>query len=204
MEVIRPALLWAVLDRIPDAQPLTVEFKQNNPELISKVKALLLEHGRLDNGSTCWFSLDHKTNKALRASCGSVPTIVSVKEMLIVYMLYYSGLLPFVPIPADVFGFPADKVDAARINKNLGGKLPASLAKLLERVVGGDPPKAFASAVLVKHLRARGKTVQLLGINSEDKLAVAVQLGVTAILTDRPVWMARMEREGKLHLPDIS
>ena len=37
--------------------------------------------------------------------------IASVPEMLTVYLCYYAGLLPFLPLNnLDIFGFPADKV----------------------------------------------------------------------------------------------
>ena len=85
--------------------------------------------------------------------------------------MYYSGLLPFCPVEADVFGFPADKVDAARIKRNLGGKLPDRICMALERCIGGDPPRAFASPLLMSHLRKRGMAIHLLGVNSADKVS---------------------------------
>lgn len=53
----------------------------------------------------------------LRSMCPSLPTIVSVPEMLTIYVIYYIGLLPLMPVRADVFGFPSDKVDYARIRQ---------------------------------------------------------------------------------------
>ena len=62
--------------------------------------------------------------------------------------------------------------------------------------IGGDPPSAFASPLLMSHLRKRGMAIQLLGVNSAEKLAVATRVGATAVLTDRPAWMASMRKDG--------
>ena len=133
---------------LSDSNRFFVPPLQNNLELIAKVKALLEKHGRVDNGATVWFSLDSATNGNLRKSCSKLPTIVSVKEMLAIYMLYYTGLLPFCSIKADIFGWPSDKVDAERIKHNLGGKLPDSVCAALEMAIGGDPPSGTKQYIL--------------------------------------------------------
>lgn len=181
--------LAQVLAAIPDDFPLTIEFKQNSPALIDKVVALLKTHGRLANGSTMWFSLDEATNCAIRQACPHLPTISSSTEMLKIFLLYYSGLLPFVRLDVDVFGFPVDNVDYPRVRNNLKGA-PDAVCRALARVVGGDPPPFFLAPALNAHLRLRGVPVSVLGVNDPTKLDVARRVGATCVLTDRPAWLA--------------
>ena len=57
--------------------------------------------------------------RRLRATYPALPTINSVNEMLLTYACYYLGVLPFLPISADIFGIPFDAVDYARVRHNL-------------------------------------------------------------------------------------
>mmetsp|Transcript_67803 Transcript_67803/g.116510 ORF Transcript_67803/g.116510 Transcript_67803/m.116510 type:complete len:142 (+) Transcript_67803:401-826(+) len=117
--------------------------------------------------------------------------------MLKVYLLYYAGLLPFAPLRSlDLFGFPADKVDYARVRENLKS-VPSWLCRGLAAVVGGEPAGFFLCPKLVAHLRARGVPVLLLGGNNDEALKAAVQVGASAVLTDRPTWLTDLARSQK-------
>lgn len=193
--------LEKVLEAIPDDMPLTIEFKQNCGALIAKVLGCLKKHNRLiqqsSEGRTIWFSLDKPTNAALRRACPSLPTIVSVTEMLHVYSLYYTGLLPFVRIDAEVFGFPVDAVDYKRIRTTMK-TAPEWLCQFLALLVGGDPPCVFMAEPMMRHLRARGMAVQLLGVDTEGQLHAAKRIGATGVLTNRPLWLSAHSEAGVL------
>mmetsp|Transcript_7163 Transcript_7163/g.20727 ORF Transcript_7163/g.20727 Transcript_7163/m.20727 type:complete len:126 (-) Transcript_7163:358-735(-) len=114
--------------------------------------------------------------------------------MLTVYLLYYIGLLPFVPLRCDVFGFPSNAVDANRIQRELPGA-PRWLCKFIEATVGGNPPRGFLCPALCNHLRRRGIAIHLLGAETPQALQVAVSCGVTAVLTDHPEWLVKRLEE---------
>ena len=116
--------------------------------------------------------------------------------MLLVFALYYSGLLPFVPLRCDVMGVPSGKIDYARVKHNLKG--PDWLCRFLAFAIGGDPASVFMAPSLMAHLRRRGMAVQLLPVNRDHTLEVARRIGATAVLTDRPVWLSRVAAEGRL------
>jgi lysophospholipase D len=180
--------LEAVLQDLPHHIHLVVEFKTMNGDVIKKVYDLLLKYNRV-NGSTAWFSLDLTINETLRKHCNKMPTINSVKEMLHVYILYYTGLLPFVPLSElDIFGFPGDPVDKKRVKHNLK-HLPDWVCHILAFLAGGEPAPFFLCEPLIRHLKLRGIPVQVLGVNSHEALQAAKQVGVTAVLTDRPRWL---------------
>ena len=87
------------------------------PELIEKVKTLLIEHGMLER--TACFSLDTSVNKQL-AEVAEFSTLVSAMESVKVMLLYYSGLLPFVSTRklCSLYGFTLAKLsDLALLDK---------------------------------------------------------------------------------------
>lgn len=184
-----------VLKELPHHIHLVVEFKSMDGDVISKVYDLLLKYNRV-NGSAAWFSLDITINQHLRLHCNKMPSLVSVKEMLKVYTLYYTGLLPFARLDGlDIFGFPGDPVDKKRIKNNLKN-FPDWLCHILALLAGGEPAPFFLCQPMIKHLKSRGIPVQVLGVNSHEALLAAKQAGVSTVLTDRPRWLGSI-REAK-------
>ena len=53
----------------------------------------------------------------------------------------------------------------------------------------GKPPKIFLSAKLFTHLRRRGIPVWFLGVNTEQELLLALEIGATAVFTDKIEWL---------------
>jgi len=194
-------LLEQVLELVPSDFPMIIEFKQDKQELVDKVLVLLEKHGRptLD-GVTVWFSLKEPIQNRLRKSCPTMPTIVCTNEMLKTYLLYYTGLLPFFPVNYAIFGFPFDEVGFERVRSNLPPATPDWVCRWFADYIGGDPAKVFLTPKMMTHLRARGCPVWCLGINSDDALQKAKALGATAVLSDRPRWLAG----ARAHHPDAA
>ena len=85
-------------------------MKQNSDLLISEVHSMLINHKTFDHKNAYWFSLIEKINKKLRIKDCNIATITSIEGMLRVLALYYSGLLPFFPVPDRVFGITLEEV----------------------------------------------------------------------------------------------
>jgi hypothetical protein len=107
-EWLRIPTLDEVLNHIPSSVAIIIEFKQDSDVLISEVLKILDEKKRKD--SVFWFSLKEKINEKLRKKDESIPTIVSVQEMLRILIFYYIGILPFIRLPDSVFGITIEEV----------------------------------------------------------------------------------------------
>lgn len=184
---LRIPLFTEVLDLIPDNMGLIVEVKQDSEELNSMIYQLLQKHNRVSNGATCWFSLKKKINNKLQ-KYKDLPTICSVEELLITYVLYFTCILPFVKVDFQIFGMAADNVDAERIQDELK-MLPMWLCRFLNLLIGGRPSKLFMQPKLVDHFLRRGMCCWLLGVNEEVDIDVFPRLHATGALTDRPEWL---------------
>ena len=113
------------------------------------------------------------------------------------YIFYYTGILPFIPLKTDIFGFPFDNVDYERIRHNLPPAIPDLFCRFLADYLCGDPPSLFLAPKLIAHLRRRGIPIWVLGINSDSALKEAQALGATAVLTDRPAWLVSQVRSAE-------
>lgn len=196
---MRIPLFSDLLKLVPQEQYMIIEFKQMDPSLIQQVHALVLAQGRHDR--VMWFSLSEGINLALHAHDPTIPHITSVMGMLKGILLYYTGLLPFLPLREDVFGIPVDEVDYKRVREQkLFNSLPDVACRILTFFLGGKPPLALIPRGLFTHLRARGIPVFFLGVNDEEDIKVAEWAGATGCLTDRPTWLNKCIKEGKVVL----
>jgi glycerophosphoryl diester phosphodiesterase len=196
----RLPLLRDVLALLTSHAPITVmvEFKSPEPELVDSVLVLLQEHEMLHRAAC--FSLDPTINAQLRAVpefflCSEVTKIVTI------LLLYYCGLVGFLPTSFfdEIFGITAVVVE----NGNLGflhripvvRSLPLSAQWVLARQVGNvtNVPKLFT------HLRERNIVTWCLGVNNDDKLSRARAMGVDAVLTDAPEWIALQTASAGAH-----
>lgn len=192
-------LFSELLKLVPREQYMIIEFKQKAPSLIQQVHDLLLVQGRHDR--VMWFSLSEEINLALHAHDPTIPSITSVAGMLKGILLYYAGLLPFLPIRESIFGVPVDEVDYKRVREQSVFKpLPDVACRILTFFLGGKPPLALIPRGLFTHLRARGIPVFFLGVNDDADIKVAEWAGATACLTDRPTWFNTCLKEGKVVL----
>ncbi|KAG9349994.1 hypothetical protein JZ751_026347 [Albula glossodonta] len=76
--------------------PVNIEIKEDNSALIAKVSSLVKQYDRED--ITVWASVKSDIMKKCRTENPSMPYMFTVSRGLQLLMLYYSGLLPFVPL----------------------------------------------------------------------------------------------------------
>jgi len=180
---------------------IDIEFKHDSQLLIDKVHEQIQTFQVKER--VIWFSLKQNLNLKLRGKDPSIPNITSVVGMMKILVMYYSGLLPFVAIEEDIYGVPCDKVDFNRLRSQAAFKgLPDPFIYFLLYLFGGHPPKALLPRGLFHHLRKRGIPIWLLGVNSDTDIDVAIKAGVTAVLTDKPEWLAQNKKR-LLDLPSV-
>jgi hypothetical protein len=137
-----------------------------------------------------WFSLDEKINKHLRVYDKKLPSVVSIQAILLILFYYYSGILPFIHLQDRVFGITLEEITLEKIqHEKATKKLPFWIQKILHRLFQGRPPKIFLSEKLFTHLRRRGIPIWFLGVNTEEDLHLAIDIGATAVFTDRIEWL---------------
>eukprot|EP01041_Mallomonas_annulata_P008781 gene8781-18159_t len=195
----RIPLLEEVLDCVPPSTYINIEFKQNSDLLISEVIRILSERNRI--GSVFWFSLMDAINTKLRKAEPRIPTVVSVQGMLSVLLLYYCGLLPFVPLPDAVFGITVQEITLEQVRREqaLAG-LPDWIHRSMAYIFRGRPPLVMVAPKLFAHLRRRGMGVWFLGVDSDEDLQLASRTGATAVLCDRIRWVKQSIGSGRVKL----
>lgn len=169
------ALLEDLFRKFPEI-PVSIEIKENNSQLIEKVSDLVKRYNRED--ITVWASVNNSIMKKCRRVNDSMPYSFSMNRGVLLLLLFYSGLLPFVPLGESLLQFYLPRVinrtfiPEKRILRN------SLLVSLLEKVT--------MRRSLFKHLAARGIQVHLFVCNEDEDIKAAFEVGATGVMTDYP------------------
>ncbi|XP_036135916.1 lysophospholipase D GDPD3 isoform X2 [Molossus molossus] len=167
--------------------PMSVEVKEGNDKLIHKVVqqagwgACGLERGLTPlhllssfqiaslvrhfdrNEITIWASEKSSVMRKCKAANPEMPISFTVSRSVWLLLLYYLGLLPFIPIPERFFLC----------------FLPTIINRLIMR------------KSLIQHLEQRGVQVVFWCLNEESDFELAYSLGATGVMTDYPTALRR-------------
>uniref|UniRef100_A0A3B3Z166 GP-PDE domain-containing protein n=1 Tax=Poecilia mexicana TaxID=48701 RepID=A0A3B3Z166_9TELE len=162
----RIPLLRDVFDAFPNT-PINIDIKVNNDTLIKKVSELVVKYDRED--LTVWGnSRNHIVKKCYKEN-PHIPVLFSFPRVLHLLGLFYTGLLPFMPLKEQFLEIP----------------MPSLLTNLLMR------------KALFQHLTARGIQVYIWVLNDEEDFQRAFDLGATGVMTDFPTRLKEfMDRNG--------
>lgn len=173
------ALLEDVFRKFPE-MPVSIEIKENNRQLIEKVSDLVRRYNREE--ITVWATVSSKIMKKCRTTNGSMPYSFTVSRGVLLLLLFYSGLLPFVPLGESLLQFYLPRI----INRTfipqkhiLRNKLVISL---LEKVT--------MRKSLFNHLAARGIQVHLFVCNEDEDIRAAFEVGATGVMSDYPALLS--------------
>uniref|UniRef100_A0A8C4QP89 Glycerophosphodiester phosphodiesterase domain containing 1 n=1 Tax=Eptatretus burgeri TaxID=7764 RepID=A0A8C4QP89_EPTBU len=155
----RIPLLREVFAAFPDVS-INIDIKDNDDELISQVSELVREFRR--EPLTVWGNARHQIVRKCRLENPAIPTLFSARRVLCLVAYYYSGLLPFLPIPEACLEIPVPSMLLME-----PGKLPRLNRFLLHA------PCVFPQ-------------VYLWVLNEEADFKRAFDLGVTGVMTDFP------------------
>ncbi|KAI1896336.1 hypothetical protein AGOR_G00093750 [Albula goreensis] len=156
--------------------PVNIEIKEDNSALIAKVSSLVKQYDRED--ITVWASVKSDIMKKCRTENPSMPYMFTVGRGLQLLMLYYSGLLPFVPLGESFLQFYLPQI----INR---AYIPDS-SILKNRMIISVIEKLTMRQGLFKHLAKRGIQVHLFVCNEERDIEAAFAVGATGVMTDYP------------------
>uniref|UniRef100_A0A3P9KZ40 Glycerophosphodiester phosphodiesterase domain containing 1 n=1 Tax=Oryzias latipes TaxID=8090 RepID=A0A3P9KZ40_ORYLA len=182
----RIPLLRDIFDAFPNI-PVNVDIKVNNDKLIKKVSELIVKYNR--QHLTVWGNSSNQVVKKCYKENPQIPVLFSLPRVLQLLALFYSGLLPFVPIKEQFLEIPMPSI----ITKLKG---PNSLTGS-QRFIIWLADTLLMRKALFQHLTARGIQVYIWVLNDEEDFQRAFDLGATGVMTDFPTKLKDfMDRNG--------
>ncbi|KAL6474972.1 hypothetical protein MHYP_G00160120 [Metynnis hypsauchen] len=169
------ALLEDVFMKFPQ-MPINIEVKENNDALIEKVSSLVKKHNR--ESITVWATEDSDIMTKCRKQCPAMPYSFTMRRGLLLLVLFYTGLLPFVPLGESLLQFYLPSI----INRTY---IPEENI-LKKRFVVFLMEKLTMRKSLFNHLVKRGMQVQLFVCNEENDMEAAFSVGATGVMSDYP------------------
>ncbi len=156
--------------------PINVDIKDYNEKLVKAVADLVNKFDRSD--ITIWGNFRGDTTDLCYQTDPSIRLYFSFPRVLKLLVLYYTGLLPFVPLRETHLEVPA----------------PAAVMKSLGRV------RFLLDAILMRrrlfeHLKSRGIPVFVWVLNTEEEFERAFASGASGVMTDYPSKLDRYLRE---------
>ncbi|KAM9583362.1 lysophospholipase D GDPD3 [Trichechus inunguis] len=161
--------------------PMSVEVKEENEELIHKIAGLVRRFDR--NEITVWTSEKSSVMQKCKAANPEMPFSFTLSRGFWMLLLYYLGLLPFVPIPEKfLFSFLPTIINRTYFPFSCPGL--NQLAAVVSKWV-------IMRKSLIRHLEERGIQVIFWCLNEESDFDVAFSLGATGVITDYPTALRR-------------
>ncbi|XP_064612913.1 lysophospholipase D GDPD1-like [Liolophura sinensis] len=172
----RIPLLKEVFQTFPEL-PINVDIKVDDDHLIHEVSRLVKDFHRED--LTVWGNRSITIEKKLYNENANIPLIFSIRSVLNLYLLFYSGLLPFVPIRQTFYEVI---MPAIFLNPDKFPVMQARKSRWLVKVLDFF----LMRPTLIRHLEARGVQTNLWVLNEMSEFERAYKLGVTGVMTDFP------------------
>ncbi|KPP71206.1 hypothetical protein Z043_109910, partial [Scleropages formosus] len=171
----RIPLLKDVFEAFPET-PVNIDIKVNDDTLIRKVSELVTEYKR--EHLTVWGNARNQIVQKCYRENPSIPVLFSLQRVLLLLGLFYTGLLPFVPLREQFLEVPMPSI-------MMKLRDPCSITKR-QRFVSWLADTLLMRKALFEHLKARGIQVYLWVLNDEEDFQRAFDLGATGVMTDYP------------------
>ncbi|CAB1347495.1 unnamed protein product [Coregonus sp. 'balchen'] len=172
----RMPLLRDVFEAFPKT-PVNIDIKVNNDTLIKKVSELVVKYDR--EHLTVWGNSSNQIVQKCYKENPRIPVLFSMRRVLMLLGLFYTGLLPFVPLKEQFLEIP----------------MPSVVTKHLMR----DPDKMTRSQRVITWLAdtCGPEQVYVWVLNDEKDFKRAFDLGATGVMTDYPTKLRDfMEKNG--------
>ncbi|XP_022192878.1 lysophospholipase D GDPD1 [Nilaparvata lugens] len=172
-------LLSDVFKAFPDI-PINIDIKVNDDKLIEEVSKLITQYRR--EHLTVWGNFSDVVTQKCYKQNPNVNLLFSMRRVVELILLFYSGLLPFCPIkesqfevfmPSIFLGKLAEYPDSSAILP-----WPSLLLRLMDILL--------MRKSLFQHLSDRGIQIYIWVLNNEEDFQRAFDLGATGIMTDYP------------------
>ncbi|KAG9348353.1 hypothetical protein JZ751_002088 [Albula glossodonta] len=178
-------LLKDVFEAFPQT-PINIDIKVNDDILIKKVSDLVMKYDR--EHLTVWGNSSSKIVQKCYKENPRIPILFSLKRVLMLVGLFYTGLLPFVPLKEQFLEIPMPSIITKLKDPNSMTKSQRFLTWLADTLL--------MRKALFDHLTARGIQVYVWVLNDEEDFKRAFDLGATGVMTDYPTKLKEfMERQ---------
>uniref|UniRef100_A0A7N6B5R9 GP-PDE domain-containing protein n=1 Tax=Anabas testudineus TaxID=64144 RepID=A0A7N6B5R9_ANATE len=164
------ALLEDVFKKFP-RMPISVEIKENNKQLITKVSDMAKRYNREE--ITVWASVESSIMKECLKVNDSMPHSFTMNRGVLLLLLFYTGLLPFVPLEESLLQFYLLPVYIEQILHGFYLFIYFCVRLMMRKS-------------LFTHLADRGIQVHLFVCNEDEDIKAAFELGATGVMTDYP------------------
>lgn len=160
--------------------PINVDVKVNDDQLIAEVNALIIEFKR--EHLTAWGNHSAEVVEKLYKTNPNVPLIFSMRRVAVLILLFYTGLLPFVPIKESLLEIimPSIILDKRNFRRDFSRS-----QKILFRIMD----ILLIRPALIHHLDKRGIQTYLWVLNSEEEFERAFKVGAAGVMTDFPTML---------------
>ncbi|XP_016378211.1 glycerophosphodiester phosphodiesterase domain-containing protein 1-like [Sinocyclocheilus rhinocerous] len=184
----RIPLLRDVFEAFPNT-PINIDIKVNNDTLIKKVSELVVRYNK--EHLTIWGNSSNEVVKKCYKENPQIPILFSLPRVLLLLGLFYTGLLPFVPLKEQFLEIP----------------MPSIISKLKDperqtrsqRFITWLADTLLMRKALFDHLTSRGIQVCVWVLNDEEDFKRAFDLGATGIMTDYPTKLKEFMEKKQLH-----
>ena len=167
-------------------KPVNLDVKVDDGKLCELAAKLILKYER--QHLTFWGNGSHKTMKTVRAVNAHIPTYYSATEVAKLVILYLIGLLPFLPLGADLFEIPMYSLFLEHCKT-----FPQRARSLKRQVLTRVLDFLLTNRTLIEYLKKRGVPTYFFVLNAEHEWKRAVECGASGIMTDFPTklkhWM---------------
>ncbi|XP_028267683.1 lysophospholipase D GDPD3a [Parambassis ranga] len=180
------ALLEDVFRKFPET-PISIEIKENNHQLIEKVSDLVKRYNREE--ISVWASVSSTIMKECRSTNASMPYSFSMNRGLLLLLLFYTGLLPFVPLGESLLQFYLPRIINRTYVPEEGILQNSWVRSLLEKIT--------MRKSLFKHLASRGIQVHLFVCNEDEDIRAAFDVGATGVMSDYPTLLSSYLRRNR-------
>lgn len=179
-EARRLPTLDQVLEEFPGVQ-VNIDIKDPEEDLVTRVEEVVRSKGAEER--CVWGNFSQEITERCYRSNPHMGLLLSMPRVAKLYLLFYSGLLPFVPLKETHLEIPMPSIfynDSYRSPAgNVGlARLPMAVLRLADWIL--------MSPRLFQHLSSRGVHTYVWVLNTEEEYERAFSLGVTGVMTDYP------------------
>lgn len=160
--------------------PINIDIKTDNDLLIKKVNQLIKQYNR--ETITVWGNFSKVIVEKCYKENPNIPLFFSAKQVILLILFTYLGLLPFIPLKESCLELLLPGV--AFRNPNYGSRSTHKKKTVVWILWLMD--KLLMRKALFQHLEKRGIQTYLWVLNDDDDFEKAFKLGVAGVMTDYP------------------